>query len=39
MLNVFAVPVKLIAVTFAPFIVAFRLPGLNVNPVWLGVIV
>lgn len=40
MLNVgfVAVAVKLIPVMFAPLTVAAALVGLNVNPVWLGVI-
>jgi len=34
-----AVAVKFNPVTFAPEIVAFERPGLNVNPMWLGVTV
>jgi hypothetical protein len=37
MLNVCAVAVKFTPVTFAPFTVAFRLAGANVNPALLGV--
>jgi hypothetical protein len=40
MLNVCAVAVKLAPeVTLAPLMVTVALPGLKVNPVWLGVIV